>query len=144
MGDFGRAKQMTKNEEGKHQYVIEANEILSVRGMSPNIIRNNICDEQSDIWSYGCLCVEIVLFGSVPYPKKHMITDVYEFLTKPNNTMNTFFTQIFGTSKYKNKQLWSHFNAILTVCFPMNGNSSTTFTKLADVVNSVYTPGIDL
>ena len=77
----------------------------------------------------------------VIYTLKHLIS-------VSNNTLDTFFPNIFGTPEHEYKKipfkfkhtkipLWNHFNAILTLCFPMNVNSSTTFTKLAGVVENL-------
>ena len=133
VGDFGLAKQMT---QGKYQWMPHlVGGDIPLRWTSHNSIINNIFGEQSDIWSYGCLCVEILLFGRDPYPLLSSVEEIVTVLRQYNTTNNLedFFLNIFGTSDYTNIPLWNHFNAILPVCF--RGDSSTTFTELAGVVN---------
>lgn len=134
VGDFGLAKQMT-NEQGNYVYTWINDESLALRWMSPNsLLINKKFDEQSDIWSYGCLCVEILLFGKFPYPELNDDQIILIFYHLNSVSVKDFFLNIFGTSDVFLSPLWSHFKEILTECFQLNWPSSMTFTKLAGMV----------
>lgn len=66
IGDFGLARDIYKND----YYRTNGKRALPVRWMAPESLVDNVFTSQSDIWSFGVLCWEVMTFGQRPYPTR--------------------------------------------------------------------------
>lgn len=64
IGDFGLARDIYKND----YYRNDGRGPLPVCWMSPESLADYVFTSQSDIWSFGVLCWEVMTLGERPYP----------------------------------------------------------------------------
>lgn len=69
IGDFGLARDIYKND----YYRKVGQGLLPVRWMSPESLMDGVYTSQSDIWSFGVLCWEIMTLGQQPYPARNNV-----------------------------------------------------------------------
>lgn len=64
IGDFGMTRDVTSN----GLYTQTRNKDgMPLRWMAPESLNEKIFSEDTDIWSYGMVCMEIVTYGDLPY-----------------------------------------------------------------------------
>uniref|UniRef100_W8ACP5 Tyrosine-protein kinase receptor n=2 Tax=Ceratitis capitata TaxID=7213 RepID=W8ACP5_CERCA len=92
IGDFGLARDIYKSD----YYRKEGEGLLPVRWMAPESLIDGIFTTQTDVWSFGVLCWEILTLGQQPYVARNN----YEVLSyvkdggrleKPENCTDKFF-----------------------------------------------------
>ncbi|EDQ90228.1 uncharacterized protein MONBRDRAFT_44298 [Monosiga brevicollis MX1] len=70
VADFGLSRVMQLGRDDSDAYYrIKTRQPMPLRWMAPESILSRKCDVRSDVWSYGCLCVEMWSGGELPYAR---------------------------------------------------------------------------
>lgn len=73
MGDFGLARDAYET----CYYKLSKPQQCPVKWMPPEMLRDGISTEKSDVWSFGVTCWEVFSLGCTPYPgvENHEVLD---------------------------------------------------------------------
>lgn len=64
LADFGNAQRWT---EGRNSWRLNITMEISQRWMAPEAFKSKIFSENTDVWSYGVFCWEVMSYGKLPY-----------------------------------------------------------------------------
>jgi serine/threonine protein kinase len=64
VGDFGLARDVYSH----LYYRADKFSQIPVKWSAPEVLKDGLCTEYSDVWSYGVVCWEVFSLGSTPYP----------------------------------------------------------------------------
>uniref|UniRef100_A0AC35UHA7 Tyrosine-protein kinase n=1 Tax=Rhabditophanes sp. KR3021 TaxID=114890 RepID=A0AC35UHA7_9BILA len=76
IADFGLARFLKED-----TYTAAVNARFPIKWTAPSALAYNTFTKKSDVWSYGCLLMEIVTYGAAPYPGVEL-SNVYNLLER--------------------------------------------------------------
>ncbi|KAK7080793.1 hypothetical protein SK128_024462, partial [Halocaridina rubra] len=125
ISDFGLSRDMYK----KDVYMKKGDDLMPIKWMSIEAIRDRIFSTQSDVWAYGVTLWELFTLGSTPYPGIEVNKDFLS-LIEEGHRMNQ--------PKYANKEIYD----ILLSCWEYNPNDRPTFEMCADQLGVLMLPDL--
>ncbi|XP_071536960.1 vascular endothelial growth factor receptor 1-like [Panulirus ornatus] len=125
ISDFGLSRELYK----KDVYTKKGDDLMPIKWMSVEAIRDRIFSVQSDVWAYGVTLWELFSLGSMPYP------DI--------EVNRNFLQQLEGgyrmdKPKYANQDIYN----LLLWCWTSEPEGRPTFTQAADCLEILMLPDL--
>ncbi|XP_063845355.1 vascular endothelial growth factor receptor 2-like isoform X2 [Scylla paramamosain] len=115
ISDFGLSRNMYRNDN----YVKKGDDLLPIKWMSIEAIRDKIFSIESDVWAFGITLWEIFSLGCSPYAGVEVSND---FLEKLENG------QRMNCPKYGNEEIYK----IMKLCWEEDPMERPSFSQLVD------------
>ncbi|CAL4098108.1 unnamed protein product, partial [Meganyctiphanes norvegica] len=123
ISDFGLSRDIYK----KDVYMKKGDDLLPIKWMSIEAIRDRIFSTQSDIWSYGVTVWEIFTLGSSPYPGVNLDRNFLSMLETGHR---------MDMPQYGNKELY----VILLECWSADPRLRPDFNSLIHRIGELLHP----
>ncbi|XP_025418891.1 vascular endothelial growth factor receptor 1 isoform X3 [Sipha flava] len=123
--DFGFAKTMYNSENYKKQ---SANDLLPVKWMAIESLRDRVFSTQSDVWAFGIVLWEIFSLAVTPYPNIQKFNELFEKLVGGYR---------MEQPKYANFDIYN----IMLDCWKMNPMTRPSFTDLSERLGDLLKDG---
>ncbi|XP_063586336.1 platelet-derived growth factor receptor beta-like [Penaeus indicus] len=125
ISDFGLSRDMYK----KDIYMKKGDDLMPIKWMSIEAIRDRIFSVQSDVWAYGVTLWELFTLGSTPYPGVEVNKDFLTFLENGNR---------MDRPKYANQEIYK----LLLECWSVEPLDRPTFSMCADRLGILMLPDL--
>ncbi|XP_071536964.1 vascular endothelial growth factor receptor 1-like isoform X2 [Panulirus ornatus] len=125
ISDFGLSREMYK----KDVYMKKGDDLMPIKWMSVEAIRDRIFSVQSDVWAYGVTLWELFSLGSVPYPGIEVNKDFLQLL-EGGYRMNK--------PKYANQAIYD----LLLHCWDADPKNRPSFSRAAEHLGILMLPDI--
>lgn len=125
ISDFGLSRDMYK----KDIYMKKGDDLMPIKWMSIEAIRDRIFSVQSDVWAYGVTLWELFTLGSTPYPGVEVNKDFLTFLEDGNR---------MDRPKYANQEIYN----LLLECWSVEPLDRPTFSMCADRLGILMLPDL--
>lgn len=125
ISDFGLSRDMYK----KDIYMKKGDDLMPIKWMSIEAIRDRIFSVQSDVWAYGVTLWELFTLGSTPYPGVEVNKDFLTFLEDGNR---------MDRPKYANQEIYN----LLLECWSVEPLDRPTFSMCADKLGILMLPDL--
>ncbi|KAK4301334.1 hypothetical protein Pmani_026519 [Petrolisthes manimaculis] len=125
ISDFGLSRDMYK----KDIYMKKADDLMPIKWMSVEAIRDRIFSVQSDVWAYGVTLWELFSLGSVPYPGTEVNKDFLTLLEDGHR---------MDRPKYANKEIYD----LLLRCWEGEPMLRPTFKQATEVLGALMLPDL--
>ncbi|XP_047470761.1 LOW QUALITY PROTEIN: vascular endothelial growth factor receptor 2-like [Penaeus chinensis] len=125
ISDFGLSRDMYK----KDIYMKKGDDLMPIKWMSIEAIRDRIFSVQSDVWAYGVTLWELFTLGSTPYPGVEVNKDFLTFLENGNR---------MDRPKYANQEIYR----LLLECWSVEPLDRPTFSMCADRLGILMLPDL--
>ncbi|KAK3877300.1 hypothetical protein Pcinc_017977 [Petrolisthes cinctipes] len=125
ISDFGLSRDMYK----KDIYMKKADDLMPIKWMSVEAIRDRIFSVQSDVWAYGVTLWELFSLGSVPYPGTEVNKDFLTLLEDGHR---------MDRPKYANKEIYD----LLLRCWEGEPMLRPTFKQVTEVLGALMLPDL--
>ncbi|XP_042886460.1 vascular endothelial growth factor receptor 2-like isoform X4 [Penaeus japonicus] len=125
ISDFGLSRDMYRTDI----YMKKGHELLPLKWMSVEAIRDRLFSVQSDVWSYGVTLWELFTLGSTPYPAVKMNMDFVTYLQEGNR---------MDKPKYANQEIYN----LLLDCWNADPGTRPTFGMCAERLGALMLPTV--
>ncbi|XP_042888408.1 vascular endothelial growth factor receptor 1-like isoform X2 [Penaeus japonicus] len=125
ISDFGLSRDMYK----KDIYMKKGDDLMPIKWMSVEAIRDRIFSVQSDVWAYGVTMWELFTLGSTPYPGVEVNKDFLTFLEDGNR---------MDRPKYANQEIYN----LLLDCWSAEPLERPTFSLCAERLGILMLPDL--
>ncbi|XP_069175475.1 vascular endothelial growth factor receptor 1 isoform X2 [Procambarus clarkii] len=125
ISDFGLSREMYK----KDVYMKKGDDLMPIKWMSIEAIRDRIFSVQSDVWAYGVTMWELFSLGSTPYPGIEVNQDFLQLLERGYR---------MDRPKYANQEIYD----VLLKCWEMEPMDRPNFAQTAESLGILMLPDL--
>lgn len=125
ISDFGLSREMYK----KDVYMKKGDDLMPVKWISLEAIRDRIFSVQSDVWAFGVTLWEIFSLGSTPYPGIEVNPDFMKLLEDGYR---------MERPRYANEEIYN----ILLSCWRAEPQDRPSFREVGEVLAEMMKPDI--
>uniref|UniRef100_A0AAU0N4Q3 Receptor tyrosine kinase PVR2B1b n=1 Tax=Gecarcinus lateralis TaxID=6769 RepID=A0AAU0N4Q3_GECLA len=125
ISDFGLSREMYK----KDVYMKKGDDLMPIKWISLEAIRDRIFSVQSDVWAFGVTLWEIFSLGSTPYPGIEVNQDFLNLLESGYR---------MERPKYANQEIYN----LLMSCWRAEPQDRPSFSQAADSLGEMMKPDI--
>ncbi|XP_069949613.1 vascular endothelial growth factor receptor 1 isoform X2 [Cherax quadricarinatus] len=125
ISDFGLSREMYK----KDVYMKKGDDLMPIKWMSVEAVRDRIFSVQSDVWAFGVTLWEIFSLGSTPYPGIEVNKDFLELLENGYR---------MDKPKYANQEIYT----LLLQCWEMEPMNRPNFARSAEHLGVLMLPDL--
>nr|WOX59914.1 receptor tyrosine kinase PVR2A1 [Gecarcinus lateralis] len=125
ISDFGLSRDMYK----KDVYMKKGDDLMPVKWISTEAIRDRIFSVQSDVWAFGVTLWEIFSLGSTPYPGIELNNNFLQLLEDGHR---------MSCPKYANQEIYN----VMMQCWAGEPMNRPSFSQLVDYLEVMMLPDV--